>query len=74
MVIYAAAGGCDAWEVIEDFVKVKEKWFRKEINLKLANGIPSHDTMQRIFVMIKPEQFEKCFSDFMRHMAQKTNN
>lgn len=74
MVICAVAGGCDAWEVIEDFVKVKEEWFRKEINLKLANGIPSHDTMQRIFGMIKPEQFEKCFSDFMMHMAQKTNN
>lgn len=60
--------------MIEDFVKVKEEWFREKMNLKLANGIPSHDTMQRIFGMIKPEQFEKCFSNFMGHIAQKTNH
>ena len=73
IVICAVAAGCDAWEVIEDFAKVKTEWFRDIMNLRLENGIPSHDTMQRIFGMIKPEQFEKCFSAWMSSISQKTD-
>ena len=62
VVICAVAGGCDSWEVIEDFARVKLDWYREVMHLRLENGIPSHDTMQRIFGMIKPEQFERCFS------------
>jgi hypothetical protein len=55
VVICAVAGGCDSWEVIEDFARVKLDWYREVMHLRLENGIPSHDTMQRIFGMIKPE-------------------
>lgn len=73
VVICAVAGGCDSWEVIEDFARVKLDWYREVIHLRLANGIPPHDTMQRIFGMIKPEQFEKCFSMWMSSIAQKSD-
>ena len=43
------------------------------MNLHLENGIQSHDTMQRIFGMIKPEQFEKCFSAWISSISQKTD-
>ena len=71
VVICAVAGGCDSWEVIEDFARVKLDWYREVMHLRLENGIPSHDTMQRIFGMIKPEQFERCFSMWMSSIAQK---
>lgn len=73
VVICAVAGGCDSWEVIEDFARVKLEWYREVMHLRLENGIPSHDTMQRIFGMIKPEQFEKCFSMWMSSIAQKSD-
>jgi hypothetical protein len=42
VVICAVAGGCDSWEVIEDFARVKLDWYREVMHLRLENGIPSH--------------------------------
>jgi predicted transposase YbfD/YdcC len=41
---------CDEWGDIADFARLKEAWFKKF--LKLPNGIPSHDTIQRVMSMI----------------------
>lgn len=73
MVITAVAGGCDAWEVIEDFCKVKQEWLKTRLHLRLENGIPSHDTMQRVFGMIKPKEFERSFCAWMGAVAEKTD-
>lgn len=73
MTICAVTGGCDSWEVIEDFCKVKETWFREQMNLTLANGIPSHDTFERVFGMIEPTEFEKNFIKWVREISQKTD-
>ena len=62
MVICAVISGCDVWEDIADFCRVKEEWLRKEIGLELRNGVPSHDTMQRIFEMMNPKEFEASFA------------
>ena len=70
MTICAVTGGCDSWEVIEDFCKVKETWFREQMNLTLANGIPSHDTFERVFGMIEPAEFEKNFIKWVREISQ----
>jgi len=35
--------------------------FREKFGLKLENGVPTDDTFQRIFAIIKHEQLEKCF-------------
>lgn len=73
MTICAVAGRCDAWEVIEDFCKVKEKWFREHLKLKLKNGITSHDTFERVFSMIKPAEFERCFISWIKEVFDKTD-
>jgi hypothetical protein len=39
--------GADSWEDIEDFRESKKEWF--ESFLELANGIPSYDTIARVF-------------------------
>ena len=34
--------------------------------LELPNGIPSHDTIGRVFAMIDPVQFESCFTQWVQ--------
>ena len=73
MVITAVVGGRDAWEVIEDFCKVKQEWLKTRLHLKLENGVPSHDTMQRVFGMIKPKEFERSFCAWMGAVTERTD-
>lgn len=70
MTICAVIAGCDVWEDIVDFCRVKEKWFVESLNMKLENGIPSHDTMQRIWGMILPEEFERSFRSWVASVCQ----
>jgi len=73
MTICAVISGCEYWEDIVDFCRVKETWFREKLNLVLENGIASHDTFQRVFQRIKPEELEKSFLSWVGSIAQKTN-
>lgn len=50
---------CDDWQEMEIFAKERVEWFKK--HLELPNGIPSHDTLERVFRWINPKHFEKCF-------------
>jgi predicted transposase YbfD/YdcC len=59
IVLVCTIAGCDDWQDIELFAKEREEWFKKHI--ELPNGIPSHDTIERVFRWIEPKQFEKCF-------------
>jgi predicted transposase YbfD/YdcC len=43
----AIIAGADDWEQIAEYGRAKEKFFRRF--LKLPNGIPSHDTFNRVF-------------------------
>lgn len=67
LVICAAIAGCDVWEDIADYCRVKEEWFREKVGLKLANGIPSHDTMERISGMLNPKGFRQSFIEGVQH-------
>ena len=73
MTICAVIAGCDVWEDIVDFCRVKEKWFIESLNMKLENGIPSHDTMQRIWGMILPEEFERSFRSWVASVCRPTS-
>jgi len=42
------------WEEIVYFSRVKTEWFRENIDLKLENGVASHDTFQRVFQSLYP--------------------
>jgi predicted transposase YbfD/YdcC len=62
IIIIAICGvicGADGWVGIEEFGKAKEAWLTDI--LKLANGIPSHDTFGRAFALIDPKEFEASF-------------
>ena len=47
--------GMDTWNEIEDWAKSKKDWLGSF--LELPGGIPSHDTINRVFQMIDPEKF-----------------
>ena len=57
--ICAVICGADTWEDVEAFGKAKKAWF--ESFLELPNGIPSHDTFNRVFNRLDPQQFQNCF-------------
>jgi predicted transposase YbfD/YdcC len=49
----------EGFEDIAEWARVKESWLRRF--LVLENGIPSHDTFNRIFRILNPKHFEQVF-------------
>ena len=45
--ICGVIANCDDWPDIELFAKHRLGWFKRF--LKLPHGVPSHDTMERVF-------------------------
>lgn len=50
-----------------EFAEASEEWIRKYF--ELPNGIPSHDTFNRVFSQIDPKQFQKCFNELMKELS-----
>jgi predicted transposase YbfD/YdcC len=59
--------GCDGPTDIASFAKTQLAWCRKFVELK--NGVPSHDTIGRVISLIKPDQFQKAFLDWVAALA-----
>lgn len=57
--ICASVCGADKWEDVETFGKAKASWFKTF--LTLPNGIPSHDTFNRVFNRLDPDEFQQSF-------------
>ena len=57
--VCAVICGATSFVDMEDFGNAKLDWFSERLDI--PNGIPSHDTFQRVFSIIDPEEFEKCF-------------
>lgn len=51
--------GMDTWNEIEDWACSKREWLGTF--LELPGGIPSHDTINRVFQMMDPEKFHDAF-------------
>jgi predicted transposase YbfD/YdcC len=58
----ATLSGADSFVAIEQFGHAKVKWLKTF--LELPNGIPSHDTIGRVFAAIDPEMFARCFGNW----------
>jgi len=52
--------GAEGFTEMAEFGCCKADWFRTW--LSLPNGIPSHDTFNRVFGLIDPAQFRDCFT------------
>ena len=69
IVVCATIGGADDFVSIANFAKAKQAWFRDRLKLKLDNGIPSHDTLTRVFAILNPAQFHACFLQWVEAMS-----
>jgi predicted transposase YbfD/YdcC len=56
--------GCDSWDDLEMFGKIKQDCLRKYMRYK--NGVPSDDTMRRFFRALNPKIFEDCFTKWVK--------
>jgi len=68
--IAAVICGCDEWNDIEEFGTIRYEWLKTI--LELPNGIPSHDTFNRVFSLLDPQQLQQCFSSWVQSVAQLT--
>jgi predicted transposase YbfD/YdcC len=67
--ICAVIAGAEGWEDIEEFGRQKEAWLRR--HLRLENGIPSHDTISRVFRLLKPQVFDAAFRAWVQLLAER---
>ena len=61
--VCASLCGCDTWEDIHLFAMTREDWLRNYV--ELPNGIPSVDTIARVFSLIDPAEFETAFRNWV---------
>lgn len=71
LTICAVISGCDDWEEIEIYGERKQSFLRQF--LSLPNGIPSHDTINRVFALLNPKELQLCFVDWVQSIAAITN-
>lgn len=69
--ICAVICGAKSWVEIEDFGEAKQEWF--SIYLNLENGIPSHDTFRRLFMILDPEKFLEVFIKWVSAVTKNTD-
>jgi predicted transposase YbfD/YdcC len=62
--------GAETWKQMVDFACSKEEFLKKF--LKLENGIPSDDTINRVFSAIDSNQFENCFMEWVNSISEIT--
>jgi predicted transposase YbfD/YdcC len=65
--VCAVIACAESWQDIELYGRSKQAWL--ETFLALPNGIPSHDTFRRVFMLLDPEAFEGCFARWARSLA-----
>jgi predicted transposase YbfD/YdcC len=62
--------GADGFEEIERFGQARYDWLKRF--LALPNGIPSHDTFNRVLAALDRQKFAECFSRWMTDLCQQT--
>lgn len=73
IIIIAICGvmcGADGWEEIEEICKASLDKFKGF--LELPNGIPSHDTIARVFSRLDSEGLQSCFCRWIQSVREAT--
>jgi predicted transposase YbfD/YdcC len=68
--VCAVLCGAESYPAIEDFGHEREEWLKQF--LELPEGIPSHDTFNRVLRLLDPGQFQACFLNWMQAVAAAT--
>ena len=70
LAVCAMLGGANDFVAMEKFGHAKRAWLDKF--LELPNGIPSHDTLGRVFSLLDSERFIGCFVSWVQTIHQVT--
>ena len=68
--IAAVLSGAESWNDMAEYGKAKQEWLKTF--LTLPSGIPSHDTFNRVFAALDPEEMERGFADWVSSIARLT--
>ena len=63
IVFFALLAGNDEWSEIADFAVDEKETLKKY--LELPKGIPSHDTIQRVFCILRPDELQKMLVNIL---------
>lgn len=69
--IVCAICGIKSWEQMSYFAKLRESELSEWIDF--SNGVPSHDTLERVYSLINPIDFHNCFVSWTKALC-KVNN
>ncbi len=69
LAICAVLCGADSWQDIADYAESKFDWLKTF--LTLPGGVPSHDTFRRVFCLLDPLAFQKCFFAWMTALMKR---
>ena len=69
LAVLAVIAGAEGWEDIEEFGHSKHVWL--EQYLSLPNGIPSHDTISRVFRALRPQEFDAALMSWMEGLHEE---
>lgn len=70
LTICAVICGAEHWTQVEEFGHAKLPWL--QTFLQLPHGIPSHDTLGRVFAMLDPQQMTQGFSSWIQAVVELT--
>lgn len=70
LVIAGILCGCDKWETIHIFGESQIQWLKRYGDFN--SGIPSIDTLRRVFSALDSENFNDCFISWIDHVCIKT--
>lgn len=68
--IAAVLSEAESWNGIADYGESKREWLKTLLTLR--GGIASHDTFNRVFAGLDPEQFEQGFAAWVASIARLT--
>jgi predicted transposase YbfD/YdcC len=64
----AVLAGAQDWQEVELFGRQRRAWLQRF--LALPNGIPAHDTFERVFDRLKPSAFQACFRTWVQAIQE----
>ena len=64
--------GCDGPSDIAEFARTQLSWCRRFVSLE--NGVPAHDTIGRVLSLIKPQEFQNAFVDWIASFANDSDD
>jgi predicted transposase YbfD/YdcC len=64
----AVVAGAQDWQDIETFGRKRRDWLARFLDL--PNGVPSHDTFERVFDRLDPRAFQACFQGWVRAVQE----